>query len=476
MRGALRRAWGRPSRHHSSLSAWLSSVPPRHRHLRAGRADVRAIRFRDDLTVREIAAPQGLAPDALAIAGDVRPGPTAPTPPTAPAASSCCTIPTNRPLGRPVAHRLLRAGAARDRDRHRSPARRRGLVLAHRCAGLAQRGVPLGIRHRDEDPVEGLRGAGGGGRRGADRTAGVVVAGRPDRPARGSMGGAGLHARRSSARLGRGRRCSGTHRVAAWLTTSSSTIAERPRRLPRRLAAGDGPVAVDVERASGLPLLAARLSGAGVPPRRRRVPLRPAADRRLPRAPGRDRRRGMGAPRRQPGPAFAAGAGPRAARPSSTPSWPRACWAMSASASAPSSRTRSGSPWPRRTPHRTGRPGRSPSRGWSTRRSTSSTSSTCGTRSWTSSTSRARPSIAAEEFRARARARAQAAARGALAPAERPAHGARAARRSRSRASCGWRARTSRGKRTSPPAGWCPIGRSSPPCSPTRSRSRTSPR
>lgn len=36
---------------------------------------VRDIRFRDDLTVREIAAPQGLAPDAIAIAGDVRSSP-----------------------------------------------------------------------------------------------------------------------------------------------------------------------------------------------------------------------------------------------------------------------------------------------------------------------------------------------------------------------------------------------------------------
>jgi hypothetical protein len=36
---------------------------------------VRAILFRDDLTVREITAPQGLAPSAFAIAGDVRSGP-----------------------------------------------------------------------------------------------------------------------------------------------------------------------------------------------------------------------------------------------------------------------------------------------------------------------------------------------------------------------------------------------------------------
>lgn len=34
---------------------------------------VRAIRFRDDLSVREIPAPSGLAPDTLALAGDVRP-------------------------------------------------------------------------------------------------------------------------------------------------------------------------------------------------------------------------------------------------------------------------------------------------------------------------------------------------------------------------------------------------------------------
>jgi hypothetical protein len=36
-------------------------------------ADVRAVAFRDDLSVREIPAPTGLAPDAIALAGDVRP-------------------------------------------------------------------------------------------------------------------------------------------------------------------------------------------------------------------------------------------------------------------------------------------------------------------------------------------------------------------------------------------------------------------
>jgi hypothetical protein len=35
--------------------------------------EVRALLFRDDLSVREIAAPTGLAPDSLALAGDVRP-------------------------------------------------------------------------------------------------------------------------------------------------------------------------------------------------------------------------------------------------------------------------------------------------------------------------------------------------------------------------------------------------------------------
>jgi hypothetical protein len=35
--------------------------------------EVRALAFRDDLTVEEIAAPQGLAPAAIALAGDVRP-------------------------------------------------------------------------------------------------------------------------------------------------------------------------------------------------------------------------------------------------------------------------------------------------------------------------------------------------------------------------------------------------------------------
>jgi Protein of unknown function (DUF3000). len=38
---------------------------------------VRTTLFRDDLTVREIPAPSGLAPDAIALAGDVRPEPGA---------------------------------------------------------------------------------------------------------------------------------------------------------------------------------------------------------------------------------------------------------------------------------------------------------------------------------------------------------------------------------------------------------------
>ncbi|MBP2419771.1 DUF3000 domain-containing protein [Microbacterium imperiale] len=39
----------------------------------AAREAVLAMAFRDDLVVREIAAPSGLAPDSLALAGDVRP-------------------------------------------------------------------------------------------------------------------------------------------------------------------------------------------------------------------------------------------------------------------------------------------------------------------------------------------------------------------------------------------------------------------
>ncbi|MGA7149664.1 MAG: DUF3000 domain-containing protein [Microbacterium sp.] len=35
--------------------------------------EIRALLFRDDLSVREIGAPAGLAPDSLALAGDVRP-------------------------------------------------------------------------------------------------------------------------------------------------------------------------------------------------------------------------------------------------------------------------------------------------------------------------------------------------------------------------------------------------------------------
>lgn len=38
-------------------------------------AEVRGVSFREDLTVEEIDAPRGLAPDAVALAGDVRPDP-----------------------------------------------------------------------------------------------------------------------------------------------------------------------------------------------------------------------------------------------------------------------------------------------------------------------------------------------------------------------------------------------------------------
>ena len=63
-----------------------------------------------------------------------------------------------------------------------------------------------------------------------------------------------------------------------------------------------------------------------------------------------------------------------------------------------------------------------------------------------------------------------------VAPPERACTPCAAARRSPSRARCGSRVRSTRGRRTSHPAASCPTGRSSPRCSPTRSPSRTSPR
>ncbi|MET0296121.1 MAG: DUF3000 domain-containing protein [Microbacterium sp.] len=52
--------------------------PPAESSTFAHAADlVRATLFRDDVTVREIPAPSGLAPDAIALAGDVRPEPGA---------------------------------------------------------------------------------------------------------------------------------------------------------------------------------------------------------------------------------------------------------------------------------------------------------------------------------------------------------------------------------------------------------------
>ena len=49
-----------------------SGVPPLSPLFERAVADVRGTLFRDDLTVREIPAPQGLAPEAIALSGDVR--------------------------------------------------------------------------------------------------------------------------------------------------------------------------------------------------------------------------------------------------------------------------------------------------------------------------------------------------------------------------------------------------------------------
>lgn len=53
----------------------MTPPPPTDAHSGFGAAvaQLRGIAFRDDLVVREITAPAGLAPDSLALAGDVRP-------------------------------------------------------------------------------------------------------------------------------------------------------------------------------------------------------------------------------------------------------------------------------------------------------------------------------------------------------------------------------------------------------------------
>ena len=83
--------------------------------------------------------------------------------------------------------------------------------------------------------------------------------------------------------------------------------------------------------------------------------------------------------------------------------------------------------------------------------------------------------FAAEEFRAVLEREPKPLARRAVAPPQRAAHrprpqGARGGARR-----CGPRARSTPASRMSRPAGSCPIARSWPPCSPTRSRSRSSP-
>ena len=55
------------------MAADRPPVPPSAFELAA--EEVRDVSFREDLTVEEIPAPRGLAPDAVALAGDVRPDP-----------------------------------------------------------------------------------------------------------------------------------------------------------------------------------------------------------------------------------------------------------------------------------------------------------------------------------------------------------------------------------------------------------------
>ena len=296
-------------------------------------------------------------------------------------------------MGRRVAHRLLRAGAARARHRRGSAARRCGMVVADRCP--RRRAAPGSIRRPARRPRRSRRASARSPRKATARRSNCGPRGRregPIAPARGSMGGAGVHARGSAPGFGR----------VAMLGTRRSRVADyvviddcgRPRRrASAALAAGHGPVAVDVERASGFRysqrayLIQVFRRGAGVflfdPP--------PIGD--FSALQDGDRRRGVGAARGEPGPAVAC---------ASSASSPRSIFDTELARAAARPRARrprrrrrghcSASRSPRRTRRRTGRRARSPSRGSSTPRSTSSTSSTCATSSSPSSTSRARPS------------------------------------------------------------------------------------
>ena len=248
------------------------------------------------------------------------------TPSSAPGGSSCSTTRRARGVGRRLADRLLRAGAARDRHRPRPvPRRRRVVVAGRRARRRAARSSTRASGTATKTLSTGFGELAAAGRRRADRAARVVDAARARiGAARRRLGGAGLHARRAAARLGRDRRARLTQgrRVADYRVIDGC----RGTRRRRRRRSQPGPArSRSTPSAQRVPLLAARLPHPDVPARRRHVPLRSAGDRRLRDAAGGHRRRGVGAARGEPGPACPARGRARPRDASSTPSSPPGC-------------------------------------------------------------------------------------------------------------------------------------------------------
>ena len=96
---------------------------------------------------------------------------------------------------------------------------------------------PFRIRHGDQDAVEGVRLARRRRRRRADRAARIVVARRRHRRPRRGMGRAGLHARGTAAGFGRDQRCwvRAGRRVADYDVIDDVAGLRRPRRCSPRV-------------------------------------------------------------------------------------------------------------------------------------------------------------------------------------------------------------------------------------------------
>ncbi len=327
--------------------------------------------------------------------------PRAPTPRTAPAGSSSCTIPPSRRSGR------ARGASSASPRRPSNPTS--GSIRCWRMSrgrGSSTRSPPAArrsMRHPAPRPRPSRRGSArsppkGDGAQIELRASWSPIG--PDRRRTWRHGQNWSACSRDCPPGSEGITDAGFTQGRAWLSTSSSTMSSGLRggrgAARRRLRSGRRRRRARL----GLPLLAARV------PRSRCSGAAPASSSSI-------RPRSATSPRCRRRSATWSGCCTRRARTcrrcasstscpprSSTPSSPRASSAASGSASARSSRRPSASPSPRRTRPRTGRRVRSRSRGSSTRRSMSSTSSTCATCSPPSWSSRARPSIAAEEFQA----------------------------------------------------------------------------